>query len=371
MSLRVSAIAAISLLSRIAFAENEYETADHHMRALQRLTAQRLRRFPDFCWLALVWSDLHLTAVYLRAPYLAYHIHPDFRERPFSGKFQFDVDTYFSKILPGGLVISSPFRAVSIRLYQKLRECAYAYDQRDVDWKISWGMSYDIAYLIAETQVEIDKSGTLEEKLILIACQMQFWGMFAIFVPQRGLQSFHMCRLALLLTPIHPSTLCTQWLEHTANLDLLLWCLCNAAGSALRQLHNGTPTQLMPAWLRHHVTHIIDLLGIVGPRDLEARLRSMPFSKAWNEPACRSFCSRTQTYSDTAISVESTREPYLEIFQDLRLFLDSSQMSPYIHSAMTQDRGGVAGSCIEAGTRVTAALGGLLHVSSRTHAKRA
>jgi hypothetical protein len=154
MSLRVSAIAAISLLSRIAFAENEYETADHHMRALQRLTAQRLRRFPDFCWLALVWSDLHLTAVYLRAPYLAYHIHPDFRERPFSGKFQFDVDTYFSKILPGGLVISSPFRAVSIRLYQKLRECAYAYDQRDVDWKISWGMSYEIAYLIAETQVE-------------------------------------------------------------------------------------------------------------------------------------------------------------------------------------------------------------------------
>jgi hypothetical protein len=48
-------------------------------------------------------------------------------------------------------------------------------------------MSYDIAYLIAETQVEIDKSRTLEEKLILIACQMQFWGMFAIFVPQRGL----------------------------------------------------------------------------------------------------------------------------------------------------------------------------------------
>jgi hypothetical protein len=305
----------------MAFAENEYETADHHMRALQRMTAQRLRQVPGFCWLALVWSDLHLTAVHLRAPYLAYHIHPDFRERPFSGKFQFDADTYFSKILPGGLVISSPFRAVSIRIYQELRECGYAYDQRDADWKIPWGMSYDIAYLIAETQVEIDKSGTLEEKLILIGCQMQFWGMFAIFVPQSGLQSFHMCRLALLLTPIPPSTLCTQWLEHTANLDLLLWCLCNAAGSALHQSHNGAPlepAQSMPAWLRHHVIHIVDFLGIIGPRDLEARLRSMPFSKAWNEPAYRSFCSQTRSSS-----AESTREPSLEIFRDLRLIFES------------------------------------------------
>lgn len=304
------------------------------MRALQRLTAQRLRQLPGFCWLTLVWSDLHLTAVRLRGPYVAYHIHPDFRERPFSGKFQFDVDRYFSKILPGELVISSSFRAVSIRLYQELRECGYTYDQREVDWKISRGMSYEIAYLIAETQVSIDKSGTLEEQLILIGCQMQFWGMLGLFVPQRGLQTFHMSRLAGLLEPIPPSTLCTQWLEHTVNLDLFLWCLCNAAGSALHQSqsqpHNSAPsqpTQVMPDWLQQHVTHIIDLLSIVGPRDLEARLHGLPSSKAWNEPACRAFFScRTQTDSDvTTIGVDSqlAREPYVEIFRDLRLIFDS------------------------------------------------
>jgi hypothetical protein len=322
--LRVNAIAAISLLNRMAFAENEYDAADHHMRALQSLTAQRLRQLPGFCWLTLVWSDLHLTAVHLRAPYVAYHIHPDFRERPFSGKFQFDVDTYFSKIIPGELVVSPSFRAVFIRLYQKLRECGYAYDQRDVDWKISRGMSYEIAYLIAETQVDIDKNGTLDEKLILIGCQMQFWGMLGLFVPQRGLQKFHMSRLAHLLESIPPSTLSTQWLEHTVNLDLLLWCLCNAAGSALHQSHDDTPSQSMPAWLQQHVTHIIDFLGLISPQDLEARLHGLPFSKAWNEPACRAFFSRAQDYSNTMVSVESAREPYIEIFRDLRLIFDSS-----------------------------------------------
>lgn len=332
--MRVNAIAAISLLNRMAFAENDYEAADHHIPALQRLTAQRLRQLPGFCWLTLVWSDLHLTAVRLRAPYVVYHIHPDFRERPFSGKFQFDVEAYFSKILPGELVISSSFRAVSIRLYQKLRECGYAYDQRDVDWKISRGISYEIAYLIAETQVEIDKSGTFQERVILIGCQMQFWGMLGLFVPQRGLQTFHMSRLAHLLEPTPPSNLCTQWLEHAINLDLLLWCLCNAAGSALHQsrsqAHNSTPpkpTQLLPAWLQQHITHIIDLVGLVSPRDLEARLHSLPFSKAWNEPACRAFFSwRTHTDSDVTIigaDSKSAREPYVEIFRDLRLIFDS------------------------------------------------
>jgi hypothetical protein len=198
------------------------------MRALRKLTAHRFRQLPDFCWLVIVWSDLHLTAVQLRAPYMVYYVHPEFRARPFSGKFQFDTDTYFPRILPSELAISQSFRVVATRLYQSLRECGYAYDQKDLDWKVFRGMSYDIAYLLAETQVEIDANGTLEEKLITIGCQMQFWGMLSMFVPQNGLQPFHMSRLASLLASIQPSTLCTRWLEHTGNLDLLLWCLCNA-----------------------------------------------------------------------------------------------------------------------------------------------
>ena len=161
----------------MSFAERQYEAADLHMRALHKLTTQRFRQLPDFCWLVVVWSDLHLTAVHLRAPYMEYYVHPDFRERPFSGKFQFDTDTYFCRILPGELVISRSFRTIATRLYSGLRECGYAYDQKDLDWKVFRGMSYDIAYLLAETQVETDKDGTLEEKLITIGCQMQFWGM--------------------------------------------------------------------------------------------------------------------------------------------------------------------------------------------------
>jgi hypothetical protein len=317
----------------MAFAEGEHEVADQHVRALQRLTAQRLQQLPGFCWLAIVWSDLHLTAVRLRAPYLAYYIHPDFRERPFSGKFQSDAETYFPKILPGGLVISPFFRAVATRLYQRLRECGYVYDQTHVNWKVARGMSYDIAFSLAKTQVDVDKSGTLEEKLITIGYQMQFWGTLNVFAPQSGLQSFQMSRLLHLLAPIHPSTLCTRWLEHTENLDLLLWCLCNAAGSALSQPYDlsSKSTRSTQGWLQHYMTYTIDLLGIVSPYDLETRLHSLPFSRAWNRPAYQSFFSRTPDYGDAGTSVESRSEPHVGVFRDLRLIFDSSSVST-IHS---------------------------------------
>jgi hypothetical protein len=300
------------------------------MRALRKLTAHRFRQLPDFCWLVIVWSDLHLTAVQLRAPYMVYYVHPEFRARPFSGKFQFDTDTYFPRILPSELAISQSFRVVATRLYQSLRECGYAYDQKDLDWKVFRGMSYDIAYLLAETQVEIDANGTLEEKLITIGCQMQFWGMLSMFVPQNGLQPFHMSRLASLLASIQPSTLCTRWLEHTGNLDLLLWCLCNAVRSALLQQTNGTNT--MPPWLQHHVSHIKDLLGIANAHDLGTRLYNLPYSKSWNEPAYRSvtsFSSRTSNEEDSAAKTKSTTQSFLvRVFRDLRLDLDFPDSSP-------------------------------------------
>jgi hypothetical protein len=326
----VNAIAAISLLNRMAFAENEYEAADHHVRALQRLTAQRLQQLPGFCWLTVVWSDLHLTTVHLRAPYLTYYIHPDFRERPFSGKFQLDADTYFPQILPGGLVISSSFRTVATELYRKLRECGYAYDQRHMEWKVSRGMSYEIAYLLAETQVDIERNGSLEERLITIGYQMQFWGMLNVVAPQSGLQSFQLSRLSQLLGPIHPSGLCTRWLEQTSNLDLLLWCLCNAAGSALYQPHDdmaSKSTRSLPPCLQRHVTYTIDLLGIIGSHDIEARLHSLPSSKAWNKPACRSFFSRMRTYGDIATSTGPMCGSHIGIFRDLRLIFDSCPSS--------------------------------------------
>jgi hypothetical protein len=332
----MNAVAAVCLLNRIAFTEREYGAADHHVRALRKLTAERVWQLPGFCWVLLIWADLHLTGVQVRAPYLAYHVHPDFRYRPLNGKFQTDADTYFSEILPGGLAISSHFRDTATQLYQRLRELAYSYDVRDFEWNISRGMSYEIGYRLAETQVTVDKSGTLEERLILIGCQMHFWGMSKPFVPQSGIQSFQMHRLSQLIATMQPGTLFTRWLEHTGSLDLLLWCLCNAAGAALHQLQDGTSspsTHRLPAWLQHHVTYIIALLGIVDPEDLEARLQRLPFSEDWNRAACQSFFSETHTLDALTMSKRSMSETNVGLFRDLRLIFD-----PCVHRVKQQEQ---------------------------------
>ena len=319
------------MLHRIAFTEREYEAAEYHFQALQRVTAKRVEQLPGFCWLSLAWADLHLTGVQIRAPHLEYYIHPDFQSRPFRGKFQSDADTYFLDILPDGLAISSEFKDTATRLYQGLRELGYFNDQRDFEWNINRGMSYEVAFLLAETQVGVDKCGTLEEKLITIGFEMQFWGMSKPFVPQSGVQSFQMLRLSHLIATMRPGTLCTRWLVHTGTLDLLLWCLCNAAGSALHQPQNCTPskaTPLLPTWLQRHVTFITKLLGIVGPHDLEARLQRLPFSTMWNGPACRAVFSATQIYGNTAVITKSSCAPNVELFRDLRLIFDSCPDSP-------------------------------------------
>lgn len=327
-SLNVNAISAICLLNRIAFAEHEHEAADLHVRALQKLTDQRVRQLPGFCWLIVVWADLHLTGVQPRAPYLAYYVHPEFRARPFSGIFQSDADTYFSKTLPGGLVMSSHFKAKAVRLYEGLRELVYAFGQRDLEWTTSRGLHYEVAYLMAEFQAETDKSGTLEQGIIIAGCEMQFWGVSKPFVPQSGIQSFQMHRLSQLIAKMQPSALCTRWLESTSNLDLLLWCLMNAAGSALHQPQLSTSsksTQLLPTWLQSHVTYIIELLDIVSPEDLEARMQRMPFGREWNRPACLAFFSGPRDHGYFATDAKLLCEPNVELFRDLRLLFDSDR----------------------------------------------
>ena len=324
-SLNVNAISAICLLNRIAFAEHEYEVADLHIRALQKLTSQRVRQLPGFCWLIVVWADLHLTGVQARAPCLAYYVHPEFRSRPFSGMFQDDADTYFSKVLPGPLVISPHFKATAIRLYENLRELVYSFDQRDLEWTTSRGLHYEVAYLLAEFQAETDKSGTIEQGIIIAGCEMQFWGVSKPFVPQSGIQSFQMDRLSQLIAKMQPSALCARWLKSTSSLDLLLWCLMNAAGSALHQRQHSTSsksTQLLPIWLQHHVTYIIELLDIVSPEDLEGRMHNMPFSREWNRPACRAFFSGPRDHGYVATDAKLLGESNVELFRDLRLLFD-------------------------------------------------
>jgi hypothetical protein len=328
VSLNVNAISAICLLNRIAFAEHEYDAADLHVRALQKLTAQRIRQLPGFCWLIVVWADLHLTGVQVRPPYLAYYVHPEFRSRPFSGMFQSDADNYFSKTLPGGIVMSSHFKSTAIRLYEALRELVYSFGQRDLEWTTSRGLHYEVAYLIAEFQADTDRSGTLEQGIIIVGCEMQFWGVSKPFVPQSGIQSFQMDRLSQLIAKIPPNALCTRWLKSTSNLDLLLWSLMNAAGSSLHQLQPSTSSessQLLPTWLQNHVAYITELLDIVSPEDLEARMQRMPFSKEWNRPACRAFFSGPRTHGYVAADAKHLCEPNVELFRDLRLLFDSDR----------------------------------------------
>ena len=324
--MNVNAIAAICLLNRIAFSENEYGVADLHVRALHRLAAHRVRELPGPIWLLFVWADLHLTGVHIRAPYLRYHVHPSFRSRPFSGKFQFDADTYFSRTLPDGLVISSCFKDTATKLYEDLRELGYSFSQ-SLEWDKSRGISYDIAYRLAEAQKDVDNSGSLEERLIIVGFEMQYWGTSKMFLPQSGIQSFQMDRLSHLISTMQPSALCTRWLEHTSSFDLLLWCLLNAAGSALHQpqpptLQDSAP--LLPSWLQRHVTYLIELLDIVSPSDLETRMHRMPFTNEWNRPACRSFFSGPRAHGYVATDAKLLCEPDTDPFRDLRQLFDSS-----------------------------------------------
>jgi hypothetical protein len=181
---------------------------------------------------------------------------------------------------------------------------------------------------MAEFQAETDRSGTLEQGIIIVGCEMQFWGVSKPFVPQSGIQSFQMDRLSQLIAAISPNALCTRWLESTNNLDLLLWCLMNAAGSALHQPQLSTSSkssQVLPTWLENHVNYLIELLDIVSPEDLEARMQKMPFSKEWNRPACRAFFSGPRSYGYVATDAMLLCEPSVGLFRDLRLLFDSDR----------------------------------------------
>ena len=117
--------------------------------------------------------------------------------------------------------------------------------------------------------------------------------------------------------------LCQQWLQQTENLDLLLWCLCNAAGSTLH-CSSGTRHASLAnndmTWLQHHIAHVTNFLGLADFAGLSLRLGKLPFSQMWNGAACRAFM--------TGVQCGHTHTPDVTLFKDLGLIFESFPSTP-------------------------------------------
>lgn len=322
--MRIAAIATICLLCKIAFVEGDYGAAEHHCRALSQIASGRLQVFPGFLWLFLVWADLRLTAVLIRKPYLPYYLHPDFNTSCYlelSNKAAHLI-AWNMLNLPKGPVFSVSSADKIQLLFTKLHRLAVAYETSELEWTVPWGISYDVAYLLAELQVEIEQHGSSEEMLVLLGCQMQFWGMSSPFVPQSGIRVHQVSRLAQIVGHVQPAILCERWLEQTGSIDLLLWALLNAVASLV---FCGRLRHVVPGWLRHHIAHIVGANYQCTDEDgLEALMRRMPYTERWNGMACREWreLSQTEPQSGPSNTIPSNG-PDPGLFANLRLTFDS------------------------------------------------
>lgn len=238
----------------------------------------------------MVAVDAYLSAVSLRGPSLPYHMHEDFRTLYFYNPNEIIVKAALNTLgkFPVGSVFSDENAPRTKRLLLGIHGLAHAQSRFDIGWTAAWANIYDVSYLLAQLQVEVEEHGSLEEHIILIGCQMQFWGM-NIFVEQTDIQKHQLRRLAQAITSMDPETLCARWLELTGSLDLLLWTLCNAGISVLHLSGpRVTATELLPDWLQPAVIYILERLQLTQPDDLRARLQQMPFTDPWNGRACKS-----------------------------------------------------------------------------------
>jgi hypothetical protein len=276
------------------FVEGDYDSAEYHCQALAKLVPGRMSSFSKIVWQIVISGDIYLSAVRVRGPCLPYHLHEEYRSLYFYNPNTNIVNTALNNLakFPEGLVFSEDQAQRTKRLMLGLHSFARAQTRFDIDWTVAWGHIYDVSYLIAQLQVEVDRHGSLDELIILVGCQLQFWGDMTIFVNLPDIQSHQLHRLEQAIASIDPDILCARWLEFTGSLDLLLWTLCNAGVSVLHLNSNrGVSTENLPHWLQPAVTHILKELGIKQPEDLEARLRQMPFTDTWNGRACHALPS--------------------------------------------------------------------------------
>ena len=254
----------------------------------------------------MVAMDMYLSALRVRAPSMPYHMHEDCRTLYFYNPNEKIIKAALEDVarFPVGLVFSREQAPRTKRLLQGMHGFAHAQTRFDIGWTAPWANIYDVSYLLAQLQVEVEQHGSLEEQIALIGCQMQFFGNLTVFCEQTDIQSHLLNRLEQTIAFMEPSTLCTRWLEATGSLDLLLWTLCNAGVSVLHLTGpRSLATELLPNWLQPAVGYILGRLQLTQPEDLRACLMQMPYTDLWNDRACQS----APVWSNTGVASPYTR----------------------------------------------------------------
>ena len=239
----------------------------------------------------MISTDMFLTAIRMRAPSVPYHMHEDFRTLYFYNPNETIVRATLDNLkkFPLGSVFSTEQAPRTKRLVQGIHGLAHAQTRFDIGWSAPWANIYDVSYLLAQLQVEAEQHGSLEEQIVVLGCQMQFFGIMTVFIEQTDLQSRLLGRLEQKITSIDPSDLCKRWLGATGSLDWLLWTLCNAGVSVLQLTGcRSLATEPLPNWLQRAVEYILTVLQLAQPDDLRARLQQMPYTEIWNGRACQS-----------------------------------------------------------------------------------
>lgn len=278
----------------------------------------------------MVSMDMYLTTVRMRAPAMPYHMHKDFRTLYFYNPNEMIVKATLGNLtkFPIGSVFSEEQAPRTKRLVQGMHGLTHAQTRFDIGWTAPWANIYDVSYLLAHLQIEVEQHGSLEERLVVIGFQMQFFGMMTVFVEQTDLQTHLLSRLEQAITSIDPSDLCERWLELTGSLDWLLWVLCNAGVSVLQLTGcHSLATEPLPDWLQPPVEYILAHLQLSEPNDLRARLQQMPYTEMWNGRACQSapVWSNTGTVIPPLVSRESSppyTSPIPSKFERLRKYSD-------------------------------------------------
>jgi hypothetical protein len=299
--LRLGAILAIAFLCYTYIIEGDYESAELHCQALAKLAPSHLHRVPDTAWQLIISVDMYLTTVRMRAPSMPYHMHEDFRTLYFYNPNETIVKATRDNLttFPVGLVFSEARASRTKRLVQGIHGLAHAQARFDISWNAPWANVYDVSYMLAQLQMEVEQQGSMEEQIIVVSCQMQLFGMMTVFCEQTDLQDQLLHRFEQAIASTDPSDLCNRWLERTGSLDWLLWALCNAGVSVLQLTGcHSLATEPLPEWLQPAVEYILEHLQLTQPEELRARLQKMPYTDIWNGRACQSV----PVWSNTGIA---------------------------------------------------------------------
>jgi hypothetical protein len=287
-----------------------------------------MHMLPAIPWQFIIAADMRMTGIRVRAPAFPYHLHKDFRTNCFFDPPSEIVEAALNnlRIFPVGPVFSTAQALRTNRLLQGLHGLAHAHARSDSDRTLAWGHIYDVGYVLAQLQVVVERYGSMEEQVILIGCQMQYWGMMRFLTHKPEIQKGQLRRLANIIASLDPVTLCSRWKKLTGSLDLLLWTLCNACVCVLHSGETGRYAgERLPDWLKSAMEYIFQQLTLRRPDDLRQRLKQMPFTQRWNEKACQYFEAWSKT-GDITQKLASDQSPSSSseksIFQRLRMDLD-------------------------------------------------